>query len=254
MSIGNRARVSSIAAALLVVASCARDSSKAPAGARKDILGTEQNHFSQHDEELFIRDFFQDRRDGFFLDVGCAWPVAYSNTYYLESELGWTGIWVDALPEHARRWKNRRPKSKFVNFIVTDHSDTRESFYRPIDTKLLGIATLDAEARVKVEYEEIQIPTITLTELLDQNQVTHLDLLSMDIEGAEPLALAGFDIERFRPELVCVEVHSTTANEVLAYFEAHGYERIERYYEVDRVNFFFAPKGSPALEALAAPE
>ena len=40
--------------------------------ARRDILGTEKTLYSQHDEELIIRDFFQDRREGFFLDVGCA--------------------------------------------------------------------------------------------------------------------------------------------------------------------------------------
>ena len=55
----------------------------------EDIVSTKENLYSQHGEELIIRDFFQDRRDGVFLDVGAAWPVHYSNTYYLESELGW---------------------------------------------------------------------------------------------------------------------------------------------------------------------
>ena len=36
--------------------------------------------YSQHNEELITRDFFQDRRDEFFLDVGCFTPVIHSNT------------------------------------------------------------------------------------------------------------------------------------------------------------------------------
>ncbi len=32
--------------------------------------------------------------------------------------------------------------------------------------------------------------------LLDANAVEHVDFLSMDIEGFEPLALAGLDIQR----------------------------------------------------------
>jgi len=40
--------------------------------------------YSQHREELIVRDFFHDRRNGVFLDVGCASPIQNSNTYYLE--------------------------------------------------------------------------------------------------------------------------------------------------------------------------
>ena len=54
---------------------------------RRDILGTEKKLYSQFDEELIIRDFFQDRRGGFFLDVGAAWPLRNNNTYYLEKHL-----------------------------------------------------------------------------------------------------------------------------------------------------------------------
>ena len=46
---------------------------------RKGILA-EEKRYSLFDEELIIRDFFQDRRDGVFLDVGCAWPIGASNT------------------------------------------------------------------------------------------------------------------------------------------------------------------------------
>ena len=174
-------------------------------------------------------------RDGVFLDVGAAWPVHYSNTYYLESELGWSGIAVDAFAEHASRWRNRRPKSKFFNFIVTDHSGADESFYRSKEGKRIGISTLTPEEGLgpSTEFDEIQVPTITLTELLDQAGVSKIDLLSIDIEGHELTALAGFDIDRFKPELVCIEVHAQARAPVTEYFAAEGYERIERYDEYD---------------------
>jgi FkbM family methyltransferase len=210
---------------------------------RTDILATEKNEYSQHGEEVVIRDFFQDRRNGIFLDVGCAWPVTYSNTYYLEKELGWTGIGVDALPDYEKRWRKRRPHSKFLNFIVTDHSGSVESFYRTVNRDLLGISTVSREtaAHPDVEYEEIRVPTISLTELLEQNDLTEIDLLSMDIEGAEEAALAGFDIERFRPKLAVIEVHGATREPVLRYFRSHAYHRIERYDSVDYANYYFTP-------------
>ena len=206
-------------------------------------MSTKENLYSQHGEELIIRDFFQDRRDGVFLDVGAAWPVHYSNTYYLESELGWSGIAVDAFAEHASRWRNRRPKSKFFNFIVTDHSGADESFYRSKEGKRIGISTLTPEEGLgpSTEFDEIQVPTITLTELLDQAGVSKIDLLSIDIEGHELTALAGFDIDRFKPELVCIEVHAQARAPVTEYFAAEGYERIERYDEYDFANHYFTP-------------
>ncbi len=44
--------------------------------------------YSHGKEELIIRDFFQDRRGGVFLDVGFAFPKKNSTTYYLEKHLG----------------------------------------------------------------------------------------------------------------------------------------------------------------------
>ena len=96
-----------------------------------------------------------------------------------------------------------------------------------------------------VEPEEVQIETITLDDLLDRERVTKIDLLSMDIEGHEPKGLAGFDIERFQPELVVVEgqVVAESERKVRTYFEEHGYELIEKYRPFDTVNRYFKRKG-----------
>lgn len=216
------------------------------AKASGSILTTGKKLYSQHDEELIARDYFQDRRGGFFLDVGCATPIADNNTYYLESELGWSGIGVDALPEFAPAWERKRPRSKFFSFFVSDHSDTVEPFYR---SQFKGTSSgrapdgqLKGPGGKPVRTEEIQVPTTTLDKLLDGNGVTQIDYLSMDIEGYEPVALAGFDIERFKPRLACVEVKPPVRDKIMAYFARHGYEHLERYVPYDEVNYYFAPK------------
>lgn len=230
-----------VPAALALVATLAQAQGPMP---RRDLLSTEKKQYSQHDEELIVRDFFQDRRKGFFLDVGCAWPIKASNTFYLEHRLGWSGLAVDALPDYADAWKKRRRRSKFFNYLVTDRSGTVESFFR---SELLGISTMrppkEFEGR-EIKYEEIRVPTITLTNLLDQNGVSQVDFVSMDIEGAELLALAGFDIDRFRPQLACVEAKVENREKIMQYFAAHRYERIERYFQRDQVNYYFTPKGA----------
>lgn len=239
-----------LAAGGVVTAACGQPSAEpetAPQAAQPaptpSPLDQQQALYSQSREELVIRDFFGDRRDGVYLDVGCAWAEQYSNTFYLEKHLGWTGIGVDALPDYAEGWASKRPRSRFFNFLVTDHSETQEPFYR---ADLKGISQVQGPvlgpAGDEIPSEEITVPTITLTELLDQNGIEQLDLMNLDIEGHEPMALAGFDIDRFKPTLVCVEAKPKNRDFLRKYFADHGYEQLERYLEHDQVNYYFSPK------------
>ncbi len=213
-----------------------------------DILESGKKLYSEHNEELIIRDFFNDRQGGTFVDIGCADYKGASTTYYLEKHLGWSGIAVDALVDWARGYIENRPNTKFYNFIVTDHSGKTESFYRSGDNMYLSSrykSYLDWAARetghIKANYRIVYVPTITLTELLEKNGLTKIGFLSIDVEGSEPAALAGFDIDKFKPELVCIETHSN-GNKIMRYFTRHGYERIKKYLKYDTQNWYFKPK------------
>ncbi len=217
------------------------------AAGRVGILA-EERLYSHFDEELIIRDFFQDRRRGFFLDVGCAGPVKGSNTYYLEKHLEWSGIGVDALAEYAAEWKELRPNSRFVSYLVTDHSGASETFFKSVGR---GISSTDAAHAagkfwgLEWPTEELQVPSITLDDLLDREGVAKIDLLSMDIEGHESEALAGFNIERFQPELVVIErqLEDHKKIQVSDYFRQHGYELIQKYRPFDTVNEYYTRRG-----------
>jgi len=210
----------------------------------RDILGTEKKLYSQNDEELIIRDFFQDRRGGFFVDVGASHPEKHSTTYYLEKHLGWTGIAIDALPEYAPMYAEQRPGTKFFNFIVTDHAGTQDEFYRV--PRAPGVSSTIKDRKFQghvLEAETILVPTTTLDALLDGEGVENIDFVSMDIERGAPKALAEFDIERFAPELICIEAGSDQVyrNALKQYFDAHGYRRLERYRKRQRGNWYYVP-------------
>jgi len=214
---------------------------------RTGILA-EKPKYSLFSEEIIIRDFFQDREGGFFVDVGCAWPTRANNTYYLEKHLGWTGIGIDALQDYAEAWRKERPVSRFFRFLVTDRTAASGTFFKSAG---LGLSSVDRENAsgtrfgANVEPEEIEVPMITLDDLLDREGVTKVDLLAMDIEGHEATALAGFDIARFRPDLVVAEGKDPA---VVRFLAAHGYEWIERYTAHDPVNRYFQPKQGAVAE------
>src|SRR5262249_32473842 len=81
------------------------------------------SHHSTNAEEWMIRDFFRDRRGGTFVDVGAYEPERFSNTYYLETVLGWSGLAIEPQREYEAAWKAQRPHSKFLPFFVADVSN-----------------------------------------------------------------------------------------------------------------------------------
>jgi FkbM family methyltransferase len=217
--------------------------------------GPEKKLYSQGNEELIVRDFFRDAREGVFLDVGCSEPIENSTTYYLEKHRGWSGIGIDALPEHAAAYAKERPRTRFFNYIVTDHSGTIEKFYRVKGTP--GLSSTEKN-RVflgrKLRTDTIEVPTISLDDLLEQNGVSRIDFMSMDIEGGAPKALAGFDIEKYQPKLICIEAPGL--EEFLEkYFAQHGYRRIDEYLKYDYANWYYTPvsRETPAEPGKPAP-
>ncbi|MFC1890338.1 FkbM family methyltransferase [Thermodesulfobacteriota bacterium] len=210
-----------------------------------EFLTTCKQLYSYGLEECIIRDFFQDRQNGFFVDIGCAHYEIGSTTYYLEKHLSWAGIAVDAQGQYKAAYEKERSKTQFFQYIISDHSGSVESFYKIIEHP--GVSSVSkqyAESQVETyrsRVEVLEVPTITLTALLDQNGITQIDFLSMDIEESEPEALAGFDIRRFKPKFVCIEPAPDVQKRILAYFTLHRYERIDKYDAYDG-NWYFAPK------------
>ena len=195
--------------------------------------------YSQDDEETLIRAFFDDRRDGVFFDVGAGDPVKNSTTYYLEKHLGWRGIAVDALAEYAADYARLRPATRFLSYFVGDKSGGARDFYVSQEKDFSSGTGDDLRGG---NYQKRQVSTITLDDLLAREGVAHVDFLSLDIEGAEPAALAGFSIGRYQPALACVEIHSAEHGRAISeYFTLHGYREITAYRSMDPINRYFAP-------------
>jgi len=197
--------------------------------------------YSKGNEELIIRDFFQDKKAGFFVDVGANHYRIESTTYFLEERLGWQGIAIDAAGDFEAGYLEHRKKTRFFCFYVSDRSDAEVDFYI---TQKNYERRSSANREWSAKYgkaEKTKVLTITLNDLLTKEGVSGFDLLSMDIELAEPAALAGFDIEKYRPALVCIEFHKEVRQSILDYFTKHGYGILEKYRRIDPANAYFAP-------------
>jgi FkbM family methyltransferase len=207
--------------------------------------------YSQYDEELLVRDFFGDARGGFFVDVGAGHYRDMNMTLFLEEQRGWRGIAVDANPSFAQGYAEHRPGTKFFSYFVADKAEPARPFF--LDDAVWALGSGDknylAEAGPKagLHVHEIAIPSITLDALLEREGATKVDFLSMDIEQGEPAALAGFDINRWKVELACIEMQTAVAPVIVEYMQKHRYVAVKRNAELDKINTYFAPVGSPRL-------
>jgi FkbM family methyltransferase len=199
------------------------------------------HHNSEREEEWLIRDFFNDRRGGVFVDVGANHYRTASKTYYLESVLGWSGIAVEPLKEFAADYARHRPRTRFFPVFVSSVSDETAKLYVLRNQSSVSSSNESFVRQFGTPDEVRTVPTVALSDLLDRERIDRIDFVSMDIELHEPQALKGFDIDRFKPALVCIEALKPVRQQILDYFARHDYVLEGRYIWVDRENFYFKP-------------
>ena len=205
--------------------------------------------FSQYFEESIARDFFHDQRGGVFLDVGAGDALFNSTTAYLERDLGWTGIAIDADPKHLEGFLKERRGSRFFAYFVSDTDGARMPFYiNDVDWRVSSGSKAFADERGR--SHTVEVPTITLNTLLKRENVERIDFLSMDIEQGEPAALAGFDIRKYAPRLACIEMQPVTRDRIHEYMVRNGWVEIEKYRKWDWVNRYYTP--GPGVAAATA--
>jgi FkbM family methyltransferase len=155
---------------------------------------------------------------GVFVEAGANDGFNQSNTYFLERFRGWTGVLVEPIPELYRVCVTERPRSRVFQCALVPPGYPEQR----ISMRYGGLMSLVAGAQESEEaeeaharagsqfdwdrYYEVEVPVRTLSSVLDEAGVSEIDLLSLDVEGFEPEALAGLDLERHAPKFLLVEM------------------------------------------------
>jgi FkbM family methyltransferase len=164
---------------------------------------------------------------GFYVEAGANDGVAQSNTLFFARYRGWRGLLIEPVPELAARCRALRPESivEQAALVGPDHEGpTITVRYANLMSVVRGARGGEAEDRRHVaQGEELQgvstyeleAPARTLSAVLDAHGVARIDLLCLDLEGYEPQALRGLDLERRRPEWIMVEAWDRAAVDAL---------------------------------------
>ena len=96
-----------------------------------------RSQYSQWGEDQFISDYFREKQNGVYLDIGCFHPFMYSNTCLLHRK-GWQGINIDINPTSIDLFNIARPKDTNLCTTINKKKEIFNIFYddpfSPINT------------------------------------------------------------------------------------------------------------------------
>lgn len=181
---------------------------------------------SQFGQDWFVYNYFKQQK-GTFLDVGANHPTFISNTYALEQN-GWTGLAFEPQEHLYKLWKSMRTveclpyacgkENKKVQFRVCE-GDTSS-----------GVAS-----HVEKPGKIIEVQQVRIGDILKEKNISHIDYMSVDVEGYEYDVLEGIDFESVDIELIGLENNKggdKGEQELREYMRKKGYRYIARI-EID---------------------
>lgn len=205
--------------------------------------------YAQNMEDHTLAQVFAGEGPGVYVDIGGGPPVADNVTFWFYLQ-GWRGLVVEPQKRLAEAYAQVRPRDVVFNGLVgAKEGDTA---FHEVE-RLHGFSTTVAEnaqgaAEFGAGFRTLTLPMTTLAQLCEMIGLSQIDLLKIDVEGAEADVIAGNDWVRFRPRVLCIEaVAPRTMAPAWEHWEpmliAAGY----RFAYFDNLNRFYVAQEATGL-------
>lgn len=179
-------------------------------------------YYSQMYQDYYLdRYIFHGKENGTFLDVGANDPIRINNSYFFELNRNWDGLAFEPMPKMNQRWKEHR-KVECVQIALGRHSGEME-FCEYEDDSMSGVATeVDYNGKVANKY---MVKVEALENVLERHKITHVDFMSLDVEGAELDVLNGINFDKVCIDYIVVENNKGSKKERLVrdFLISHNY-------------------------------
>lgn len=189
--------------------------------------------------------YFRDRsHPGVFVECGAFDGLLECTCKFFEESLGWTGVNIEPSPPIFERLVANRPASRNVNAALasadgtaTFHGIVHPEFGEQCTNGSLSHHPTHAAYIVEAGWQtcNYEVKTIAWTTLISRTELSRVDLLVLDVEGAELDVVAGMRGASVLPEVFCVEHGHLGIRAVRDAIEPLGY----RYDGGAEVNSFF---------------
>lgn len=181
-----------------------------------------RKYFSLNDLDRKLQAYI-DYDNGYYIELGANDGLTQSNTAYFEFERCWSGVLVEPILHNFLKCRVNRPNSHvYCNACVSFEYEKPyvELTYSNLMTAPAGLESDIPNARQHAVGGarhlrggevpvDVMAPAKTLNSiLLSAKAPLEIDLLSLDVEGAELEVLKGIDFRSFRIKHVLVETRN----------------------------------------------
>lgn len=203
------------------------------------------NKYSQYGQEVYLdRKIFKGFTNGYFVDVGAYDGVKFSNTYFFEKDRNWSGINIEPNAPVYQKLTVNRPTSINIQCAIdiddggelefisntgrTDVLSGLQKYYNPKHQKRLDkeLSTHGGDTTI------VKVPTRRLDSVFRDNNVKHVHLLSIDVEGAEDVVLRSINFDEVFIDVIMFEDNYKTSAAIIHYLRKHGYVVVNKHADI----------------------
>ena len=184
-------------------------------------------------DKMIKKNFFDGKKNGFFIEIGAYDGISGSNCYHFERFLNWDGIAIEPSNIQFEKLKKNR-KCKVLNNAISD--EVKEVEFIEVTeglTQMSGINDSSFERNFKIisnnqasKTDSIKLKTITFDEIVPKNK--DIDYLSIDIEGGEMNLLKSIDFKTNSIKVISVENNIPKEQNLKNFFEEINFTYLDR--------------------------
>ena len=184
-------------------------------------------------DKMIKKNFFDGKKNGFFIEIGAYDGISGSNCYHFERFLNWDGIAIEPSNIQFEKLKKNR-KCKVLNNAISN--EVKEVEFIEVTeglTQMSGINDSSFERNFKIisnnqasKTDSIKLKTITFDEIVPKNK--DIDYLSIDIEGGEMNLLKSIDFKTNSIKVISVENNIPKEQNFKNFFEEINFTYLDR--------------------------
>lgn len=191
--------------------------------------------YSQFGEEIYLKNKFQNKEYGTYVDIGSFHPFRFSNTYWAYLK-GWTGINIEPNITNYQLFEKYRSRDININCGISNVEGTMQLY--KFAEGALNTFDFDIAKHYESMAQEVKsivdVKVYRLDNILREYQINKVDFLDIDTEGMEMQVLESID---FHVDIECILLEQgdvRTFSDIInsregRFLQAKGYEAVNRF-------------------------
>ncbi|NBR61345.1 FkbM family methyltransferase [bacterium] len=202
-------------------------------------------YYSQYKQDQFLEEnVFKGYKNGVFVDVGAHDGLTINNTLYFEKNNNWTGINVEPIKKVYDSLVINRPTSININCAVCNNDGETDFLCNTGYTEMIsGIKdTFDSRHLQRLHRENtfmrstteiIKVKTKKLETIFDEHKITHVNYLSIDVEGAEFEVIKSINFDKVFIDIIEFENnYDDSSIPILQYLNTKNYVLLHKSLDI----------------------